>query len=186
MNGFLLTLLLQSSPVTLPPRAAMENPAVLSQVPQKLKKDYDKMWNRFVSGRDDAKLLKDLDKLLSKQKALTQGWTLQAYLYLHKGDEATARQRFTQALVISPGNRIALFYLAEIAYAHGDYARASALYAQLLSVSSNYPDIETKRQKALLLATDKLLQDAAAAEADGRLLDAEDFYRHALKQAPNE
>src|SRR6185295_15276126 len=111
MNAFLIALLLQLLP--LPPRMAMENPSVVSQVPQKLRKDYDKMWSRFLAGKEDAKLVKDLDKLLKKQKDFDAPVILEAYIELYKGSQLPAAQKFEQALAINPKNRIALYYLAE-------------------------------------------------------------------------
>jgi tetratricopeptide (TPR) repeat protein len=185
MNALFLALLLQSS-LVLPPRAAVENPATVSQVPAKLKKDYDKMWGRFISAKEDAKLLKDLEKFLQKQKTFDPAWMIQGYLYLYKGDETAARQRFTEALVLNPKNRIAMYYLAELAYARGEYARAATFYAQLQSIAPNHPEIETKLQKANLLATDNLLRAAARSESENRFGEAEEFYRQALRLAPNE
>jgi Flp pilus assembly protein TadD len=164
----------------------MENPAAVSQVPQKLRKDYDRLWSRFIAGADDAKLVKDLGKLSQKEKALDAAWTIEAYLALYHGDDASARSKFTQALSANPNNRIALYYLAELAYAHNEYSRAATLYAQLLSVGAGDPEIETKRQKAFLLATGNLLSAADRAERENRVTEAEDYYRQALKIAPNE
>jgi tetratricopeptide (TPR) repeat protein len=185
MNLLLLTLLLQSS-MLLPPRTAVENPKAVSPVPIKLQKDYDKLWTRFVTAKDDAKLLKDLDKLLKKQKTLDAAWTIQGYVSLYKGDKATAWDKFQQALSVNPKNRIAISYLAELAYSQGEYARSAALYAQLQAIDPNYPEIETKRQKAFLLATDDLLRGAARAESVSRFAEAEEFYRRALQLAPND
>jgi tetratricopeptide (TPR) repeat protein len=185
MNIIFLTLLLQSS-LLLPPRFAVENPASVSPVPKKLQKDYDKLWMRFLSAKDDAKLLKDLDKFLQKQKTFDPAWMIQGYLALYKGDDIAARGKFVQALGVNSNNRIALYYLAELADAHAEYARAAALYAQLQSIDPNHPEIETKRQKAFLLATDNLLRTAAQAEKENRLAEAEDAYRQALTLAPNE
>jgi Flp pilus assembly protein TadD len=180
-----LALLLQSS-LALPPRTAMENPAAASEVPEKLKKDYDQAWTRFVVAKDDGKLVKDLDKVLQKQKTFDAVWTLEGYIALYKGEDATAREKFTEAVTANPKNRIATYYLAEIAYAHNDYASAATLYAQLLTIGTNRSEIETKRQKAFLLATDSLLRGAGRAEGENRLSEAEGYYREALKLAPNE
>jgi tetratricopeptide (TPR) repeat protein len=185
MKPLLLTLLFQSS-FMLPPRTALENPAAVSSVPQKLKKDYDKLWARFVAGKEDQKLLKDLDKLLKKQKGFDPALMIEGYLALTKGDDAAAQEKFMQALAFNPGNRIAMYYLAELAYANAEFARASTLYAQLLAIDATHPELETKRQKAYLLATDNLLRAAAKAEAENRLSEAEDLYRQALLLAPNE
>jgi len=185
MNLLIVALLLQSS-LLLPPRTAVENPAAVSQIPKKLQKDYDKMWARFIEGKDDGKLVKDLDKLLQKQKAFDSALMIEGYVALYRADDTAARTKFTQALTMNPNNRIAMYYLAELAYAHGEYARAATLYAQLLSIAPYQPEIETKRQKAFLLATENLLRAAARAEAENRLAEAEDYYRQALKIAPAE
>jgi len=185
MSGILITLFLQSL-LMLPPRPAMENPASVTQVPQKLRKDYDKFWARFVAAKDDAKLLKDVDKVLKKQRGFDQALILEGYVGLYRGDDKTAREKFTQALVVSPKNRIAMYYAAELDYAHGEYARASNLYAELQSIDPSRPEVETKRQKSLLLATDSLLRSATRAESENRLTEAEDYYRQAMRIVPNE
>jgi tetratricopeptide (TPR) repeat protein len=185
MKALLVALLLQSS-LLLPPRTAMENPAVVSQVPPKIVKDYDLLWARFVAGKDDAKLEKDLDNVLKKQKTFDPAPTIQGYIRLYLRDDMAARRKFMQALAINPQNRIAVYYLAEIAYAHQEYARSTALYAQLLAMNSPYPDLEIKRQRALLLATDEVLRAGAGAEGENRMADAEQAYRQALTMLPNE
>jgi len=185
MNGLLIALLFQSS-LLLPPRTAVENPSVVSPVPRKLLKDYDKLWNSFVAARNDARLTKDLDKLLKKQKTFDPGWMILGYLALYGGNDAAARDHFTQAFNANPGNRIALYYLAELAYARGDFAVAATYYSQLQGIDSGHPDVETKRQRAFLLAIDNLLIAAVRAEGGNRLAEAEDYYRKALKLAPNE
>ena len=65
---------------------------------------------------------------------------------------------------MDPANRIAVFYLAELAYAHQEYSQANRFYSLLLSIDSSRTDVEPKRQKALLLATEELLRSAALAE----------------------
>src|SRR4029077_16734398 len=97
MNTILISLLLQSS-LLLPPRAAMENPAAASNIPAKIKKDYDKLWSRFVSGKVDAQVSKDLDKLGKKQKNFDPALIIQAYIDLYKGNDVAASQKFKQAL----------------------------------------------------------------------------------------
>jgi tetratricopeptide (TPR) repeat protein len=184
MYSIAIAFLLQSL-LLLPPRTAMENPATLSPVPPKIAKDYDKLWLRFVSGREDAKLKRDLDGFALKQKTFGPAITLQGYLGLYDGDYATAVQRFNQALALDAKNSIAVYYLAELAYIQQDYARAAALYSRLLSMDTRRPDIETKRQRALLLATDATLRSGARAEAENRLVDAEQAYRQALTVLPN-
>ena len=184
MKLFLIALLLQSIPV--PPRAAMENPALTSPVPQKLKKDYDKLWARFLAGKQDVNLVKDLDKLLAKQKNFDAAVIVEAYVDLSQGKDVSAVQKFERALVLTPSNRIALYYLAEMAFARRDYARASDLYSKLLAVDSTRTDLEPKRQKAVLLATENLLRSAERAEQENRFADAEALYNLALNMAPRE
>ena len=184
MNLLLVLLLVQS--LLLPPRYAMENPAAVSSIPKKLKNDYDKLWTRFTVGNDDARVLADVDKILKKQKNFDAGMVVQAYIHLYKSNAPEAANRFEQALAINPYNRIAIYYLAELAFARGDYARASDMYAKLLAIENTRSDLETKRQKALLLATENLLQSAYRAEQENRLANAEELYRQALQIAPNE
>jgi tetratricopeptide (TPR) repeat protein len=185
MTTILIALLLQSS-LLLPPRTAIENPAVVSPAPPKIARDYDMLWARFVAGREDAKLVKDLDSFLKKQKDFDPPLVIEGYISLYVGDEMTARQRMTQALAINPKNRIAIYYLAEIAYLRQDYAQAATLYAQLAGVDTGRPDIETKRQRAVLLATDEMLRSGARAESENRLADAEKSYRQVLAILPKE
>jgi len=184
MNVFLTFLLLQS--LLLPPRSAMQNPALVSVVPQKLKKDYDKLWTRFLVGKDDAKLVQDVDNLIKRQKDFPAAITIEAYLDLYKGDAPSAASKFRQVAALNPNNTIALYYLAELAFASHDYAAANDFYSGLLNVDKTRTDVEAKRQKALLLATDTFLRDAAQAEQDNRLGDAEQGYRRALTMAPGE
>src|SRR5262247_1491793 len=185
MNLLLLALVLQSS-VVLPPRTGMENPAAVSPIPRKLQKNYDKLWNRFIAGSDDTKLRKDLESILKKEKTFDPAWVIEGYLALYKGDNTAARARFSDALKVNPNNRIAVYYLAELAFARGEYTQAATLYGQLLSMPVSLPDIDTKRQRATLLAMDTLLNGAVTAERENRFSEAEDRYRQALKIAPNE
>jgi len=164
----------------------MENPAAVSPIPKKLQKNYDKLWNRFIAGSDDAKLRKDLDRLLQKEKTFDPAWVIEGYLALYKGDPGAAQARFSDALRVNPNNRIAIYYLAELAFTRGDYRQASTLYGQLLTMRVSLPEIDTKRQRAYLLAMDSLLNAAASAERENRLHEAEDRYRQALAIAPNE
>jgi len=83
-----------------------------------------------------------------------------------------------------PANRIALYYLSEMAYSRGDFVAASDLYARLFAVDTTHPELEPKQQRALLLATDRLLRNARQAEQEGRLADAEEHYRQATLRAP--
>jgi len=184
MKIFLIALLLQ--PLLLPPRTAMENPAAVSEVPKNLKKDYDKLWTRFQAGKEDAKVVKDLEKLLKKQKDFSAALTVEAYIDLYQHHDPSAVQKFEQVLSANPDDRIALYYLAELAFARGDYARSTDLYSRLLVIDKTRTDVEAKRQKSLLLATENLLQSAAKAEQEKRLLAAEELYRQTLGIAPHE
>src|SRR5262249_51666047 len=112
MRILFLALLLQSSMV-LPPRIAMENPSAVSPIPPKIAKDYGNFWTRFLAGKDDAKLEKDLDNVLKKQKTFDPALVIQGYIRLYSHDDVAARQKFRQALTINPKNRVALYYLAE-------------------------------------------------------------------------
>ena len=186
MNTFLIAIVLMQSSLVLPPRTGIENPAAVSQIPARQQKDYDKLWSRFITAKADARLTKDLDNLIKKQKNFDPALIIEAYLELYKGNDAEAGQRFQQALVLNPNNRIAAYYLAELAYAHQDYVRANTFYSILLSIGQSGTDIEGKRQKTLLLATEDLLRSASRAESDNRLSEAEEFYRKALAMAPKE
>src|SRR5262245_38006924 len=103
MISLALVLLFQS--LTLPSRSAIENPATVSPIPDKLKKDYDKAWTRFTAGNEDGRLLKDLNKILQKQKGFEAGRVVTAYLSLYMGDAKAAQENFSEALVINPDNR---------------------------------------------------------------------------------
>jgi len=164
----------------------MENPAAVSEVPRKLAKDYTDLWKRFVAGKNDAKTEKDLDNLLKKQKKFDPALTIEGYLHLYSHDTAGARQKFLAAFTINPKNRIAVYYLAEIAFEQQEYAAAASLYAQLLTLDPSISEIDTKRERALLLAADGVLRSGARAEAENRLRDAEQAYRQALTILPKE
>src|SRR5688572_3627710 len=163
MNLILIAAFLFQS-LTLPPRVSMENPASISPIPQKLRKDYDKLWSRFVAGREDAKVLNDLNKLLKKQKDLTAAMIVSAYIDMHAGKDSSAIPRFRQVLTINPKDKIALYYLGEFAFAGRDYTGAADYYSKLLAVDAGRYEIEAKRQKAILLSAENLLQDASHAE----------------------
>lgn len=186
MNSFFLVLLLLQSSLLLPPRGSAVNPAAVSSVPAKLQKDYDKLWSRFVSGQSDAQLTKDIANFTKKQKNFDPVLTIEAYIELYRGNDAAAARKFQQALSINSKNWIAAYYLAELAYTHQDYGRANTFYSLLLDLDQTRTDIEPKREKALLLATENLLRSAAQAEADDRFSDAEQLYRQALNIAPKD
>ena len=117
MNTCLVALLFLQSALLLPARAEIENPAAVSQVPAKLQKDYNKVWSRFLSGQADSQLTKDLDLLIKKQKNFDPAMTIAGFLELYKGNDAGAAQKFQQAFDANSNNRIAVYYLAELAYA---------------------------------------------------------------------
>ena len=112
--------------------------------------------------------------------------TIEAYIDLYKGDDSGATSKFLASLSINPNDTIALYYLAELAYAGRDYARAGDFYSRLLAVDRTRSDVEAKRQKALLLTTDNLLRSAALAEQENRFADAEQAYRRSLEITPRE
>jgi tetratricopeptide (TPR) repeat protein len=180
----ILVLLLQSIPML--PRNLVESPAAASQVPKKLQKDYDKIWARFLKGTEDEKVVKDADKLLKKNRDFVALIIVEAYIDLYRRRPAEAEKKLDQALSYQPGNRIVLSYLAELAFARLDYGRASDLYTQLLEADPSRVDVEPKRQKALLLAAEGLLQTASDAEKDNRVIEAELLYLQALRMAPRE
>jgi tetratricopeptide (TPR) repeat protein len=186
MNAIAIALLVLQSSLLLPPRTAIENPASISEIPAKLQKDYDKLWARFLSGRVDSQLTKDLDGLVKKQKDFDPALMIEGYLELYKGNDAAATEKFRQALAVNSKNFIALYYLGELAYTHHDYVHANTFYSMLLSMDKNRTEIEPKREKAMLLATEDLLRSAARAEAESRLSEAEEFYKQALAMAPKE
>ena len=101
-------------------RTAMENPAAVSQIPQKIRKDYDKMWTRFLSGKEDAKLTQGSGQASPEAEDLRS--VLDDSRISRSVSTATTlplRQKFIQALAVNPKNRIAMYYLAEFAFANG-------------------------------------------------------------------
>ena len=184
MNIVFIALLLQA--MLMPPRIALENPAALTVMPKRLQKDYDKAWTLFQAGNKDAALSRDLDKLLKKEKDFEPALVIHGYLDLYTGRSHEAEDRFETVLRREPSHRIALYYLAELAYERNDFLRANDLYSRLLMLPGTPRDLETKQQKALLLAVEGLLKDAVRSEAAGNLSDAETFYSRALQIAPTE
>lgn len=188
MNSVFLILLLLQSFAT-PPRATLENPAAVTAIPKNLQKDYDKLWTRFLtakSAKDDSKVASDTASLLKKNKDFPPLLLIQSYLSFYAGKPADAEKQFNLVLAKDPANRIALYYLAEMSYARNDFGSAGDLYTRLLAVDHSHPEVEPKLQKALLLAADNFLRDAASAEEAGRLADAESIYRRALQRSPME
>jgi hypothetical protein len=81
---------------------------------------------------------------------------------------------------------VALFYLAELTFSREDFRRAGDFYSRLVELDHGRYDLQMKREKALLLATDDLLRKAGASMGEGRLAEAEGLYRQALQIAPQE
>jgi tetratricopeptide (TPR) repeat protein len=152
-------------------------PAPVKRVAQ----DYDKLWTAFVAGKDDARTLLEADKLLKKEKTLEPNVIiLRAYIDMYRGNRAAAERQFEAVLANAPEDRIALRYLAELAFAYEDYPRAGAMYSRLLWVDeSSKAEFEPKRQKSVLMTAENWLRLAALAEKEGRLADAERLYRDA-------
>ena len=170
----------------IPPRSVVENPAVLTPPSKKIQKDYDKLWQRFKTGKDDSKLLKDVDKLLKKNPGQVSLIVLEAYLDVYNNRPAEGEAKLQTALAIAGNNRIALWFLAEFAFSRGDYARAADLYGRLLEADPSRTDVEPKREKALIVATEHLLRRAGEAERANQVEQAESLYRQALRIAPRE
>jgi tetratricopeptide (TPR) repeat protein len=192
MNALILAILLQAAPA-LPARAALENPAVANPVPKQVQKDYDKLWKRFLAApaakdaaKEDAKVFAEFDKILKKNPDLVSAMWVQTYLDLYAGRQAQAEQRMAAILAKHPADRLALYYLAEYAYARKDYLVASGLYRRLKAVDNSHPDVDAKSQRAFLLAMQNLTQEAATAARTDRLSDAERLYRQAVELAPEE
>src|SRR5262245_45718100 len=120
-----ISLLLQVAPI--PPRVVAENPALSSPLPKKVQNDYNKLWIRFRNGKEDAKVVKDLDKLLKKNPDQVSLIVLEAYLDLYNDRLPEGEKKLETVLNSAPANKIALSYLAEFAFARGDYDRASDL-----------------------------------------------------------
>lgn len=184
MTFLLIALLLQAS-IPLKPRAALEDPAIANPVPEKAQKDYGKLWKRFLTGKEDTKLVPELDKLLKKYPDAPAALVVQAYMDLYAGRLAEAERRLQQVLATTPDDPNALFYLGELAYARSDYLKAYDLFTRL-EARRSLPGVDMKKQRSLLLAMEKLLQDARRATEENRLADAETAYRQALRLAPQE
>ncbi len=181
-------ILLQAFPV-MPVRTALENPAVANPIPQRIQKDYQKVWKRFLASKDareDAKISGDLDKILKKNPDFVPALLVQTYIDLYAGRQEKAEKQFETILASHPSDRVALYYLAESAYARNDYVRASGLYRRLKAVDNSHPELDMKSQRAFLLAMQTLVQEASDAARTDRLSDAERLYRQALALAPEE
>src|SRR5678815_739172 len=185
MTLFLIVFLLQVQFV-LPVRSTLEDPAASTPVPKQLQKDYDKLWKRFLTGKEDAKVFVDLDKFLKKNPDVLPAVEVQTYIDLYAGRLGDAERRLQSVLAKQPSDPMAALYLGEFAYSRGDFLRAHDLYSRLRTPGPSVPGLDMKRQRSLLLAMEGLLQEARRAAAENRLADAERSYRRALQLAPRE
>jgi tetratricopeptide (TPR) repeat protein len=151
-----------------------------------LKKDYDKLWQRFAKGKEDDKVMKDTDKLLQKNPNVVALVMLEAYIDLYAHRASVTEAKFEQILKLSPKNSVALSYLSDASLNREDYRRALDLYSRLLAADPSRTDVEPKRQKALLRAIQDLIVSAGAAVKAGNLDQAELQYQQAVQLAPQE
>jgi tetratricopeptide (TPR) repeat protein len=185
MKLLLLTLLLQS-PVTLPPRANLANPATGIEVPKQLKKDYDKLWTRFLLGKEDVKVSTEADKLLKKDKNFIPALMIQFYVHYYAGRTGEAERIIAGILERRPEDRFALKFLGDLAYSRNEHERVVELYGRLLALDPTQPELEARRHKAVTLAVETILRGAGRAAQEGRFADAERQQRHALRVAPDD
>ena len=162
MTFLVLAILLQIQ-IGLPQRIQLENPSVAHPLARKTQKDFDKLWKRFLSGKDDSKVSRDLQKLLRKSEEPISLLLFQVYVDLYSGKSNDAERELQEILSRDPSNSTALFYLADLAYSRGDFVTATAYFQRLQSVDSSISGIEMKSQRALLLAL-----EALAVVRDGR------------------
>ena len=183
---FMLFVLFLQIQIALPDRAALANPAATYPVPKQFQKDYDKLWKRFLSGKEDPKVFAGFEKLLNKDPDLISAILVQSYLDLYGSRDADAERRLEKVLSKASSDPVALAYLAELLYSRGEFVRASELYRRLKQVRTLEPSEESRSQRSLLLAMESLLQKAKTALTENRLTDAERFYTQALNLAPRE
>jgi tetratricopeptide (TPR) repeat protein len=139
-----------------------------------------------MSGKEDAKVYGDLQKVLKKNPGMLSGLIVEAYIDLYAGRQLEAEQRLQSVLAKSSTDPVALSLLAQLAYARADFISASDLFARLRNTGALTPSLEPESQRALLLAMEKLLQDAKLAAGRNDLSEAERLYREAMKLAPRE
>jgi len=184
MIVLLIPLLLQIQ-IALPQRSELVNPAAHSPVPKKLLKDYDKLWQRFVTATDDQKVFKELDKMSSKDADFVPALIVESYIDLYAGRRANAEEKFRTVLARHPDDPVALFYLAEFSYERNDFVKAAELYSRLLSGTNPFgPTVEMKSQRSFLLALDSLVQSARRAASENRPDEVAKLYNQALALAP--
>jgi len=185
MTVVLISLLLQIQ-IALPERAVLANPASSYSLAAQTQKDYDKLWKRFLGGKEDTKVFDELTKGLKKNPDVLPSILLQAYIDLYGGRPAEAERRLEFVLSKNPSDPVALTYLADFAYTRGDYVRASELYARLKMIDVSGSSLQMKSQRSLLLAMEALLQGAKLAISENRSADAQKFYQQALNLAGHE
>jgi hypothetical protein len=185
MTVILISLLLQVQ-ITLPERASLSNPALTYTVPQQTQKDFEKLWKRFLTGKEDSKVFDELTKTLKKHPELVPALLAQSYVDLYAGRYSEAERRFELVLSKNPSDVVALTYLADFAYARGNYVRAAEYYTRLKTVNTAASSLQMKSQRSLLLAMDSLLQGARRAIAENRSTDAQQLYQQALSLAGHE
>src|SRR5262245_54850872 len=100
LTTFIISLLFQTA--ALPPRSAAPNPVVSSPVQKKIQKDFEKLWQRFRVGKDDAKLVKDVDNLLKKNPNEVGVLILSSYLDIYNNRNAAGEAKLEKALGIAP------------------------------------------------------------------------------------
>ena len=66
--------------------------------PSKLQKDYDKLWKRFLTGKEDAKVFSGLDKLLKQSPDAASVLVVQAYIDLYAGRFVDGERRLQTVL----------------------------------------------------------------------------------------
>ena len=92
-----------------------------------------------------------------------------------------------QALAVNPKNRIAMYYLAEFAFARGEYARAATLYSEL-TANKQRASRKSKRsgRRPFFWRPTTCSALPFARKAKGSSLKPKTSYRQALKVAPND
>jgi len=185
MTVILISLLLQIQ-IALPERANLANPASSYSLPPQTQKDYDKLWKRFLGGKDDRRVSDDLTKSLKKNPEVLPAVLVQAYLDLYGGRPDEAERRLEFVLSKNPTDPVALTYLADFAYTRGDYVRASELYTRLRAIHTSGSNLQMKSQRSLLLAMEALLQGAKLAISENRSGDAQKLYQQALNLTGHE
>ena len=82
MNALIVAILLQGL-IAVPARGDFPDPALKYPVAKQLQKDHDKLWKRFQSGKEDAKVSTEIDKLLKKNPELVKAYSPDGWTALH-------------------------------------------------------------------------------------------------------